>query len=227
MREHKKLTFVCLYGNYSSTFETLPDAVVGRLIRALLTYLNTGEEIPLKGVAFHLWPSLRDQFLRDREVYERRCEQNRRNAQRGRELLTAEGDGQAEDDPEEDTQATDSNRCILPAKSAKEKEKEKEKENEKEKEINRGESIAAAPPRPRFSKPSVEDIRGYCLEKDFAVEPEAIWDYYEAKGWKVGTAPMKDWKAAVRNWMRKEVSHGRIKKPAAPNACAAKYGTRL
>ncbi len=29
-------------------------------------------------------------------------------------------------------------------------------------------------------------------------------DYYESKGWKVGNAPMKDWKASVRLWERKD-----------------------
>ena len=31
-----------------------------------------------------------------------------------------------------------------------------------------------------------------------------FYDYYESNGWCVGKKPMKDWKAAVRNWMRNE-----------------------
>ena len=29
-------------------------------------------------------------------------------------------------------------------------------------------------------------------------------DYYEANGWKVGRNPMKDWKAAVRTWEKRD-----------------------
>ena len=36
------------------------------------------------------------------------------------------------------------------------------------------------------------------------MDPEAFLDYYEAKGWKVGSASMKDWKAACRNWERRD-----------------------
>ena len=30
-----------------------------------------------------------------------------------------------------------------------------------------------------------------------------MFDYYESKGWKVGKAPMKCWKSATRNWLRR------------------------
>ena len=34
-------------------------------------------------------------------------------------------------------------------------------------------------------------------------------DYYTSNGWIVGKTPMKDWKAAVRNWNRKEQPNGK------------------
>ncbi len=52
----------------------------------------------------------------------------------------------------------------------------------------------------RFSKPSLEDVQQYCLERKNNVNPQKFIDYYESKGWKVGTTKMKDWKAAVRTW---------------------------
>jgi len=53
----------------------------------------------------------------------------------------------------------------------------------------------------RFVKPSVDEIRAYCLEKKYGIDPEGFFNYYESKGWVVGKSPMKDWKAAVRNWV--------------------------
>lgn len=57
-------------------------------------------------------------------------------------------------------------------------------------------------PRARFVKPTLDEIKAYCKERRNAVDPERFLAYYESNGWKVGKNPMKDWKAAVRNWER-------------------------
>lgn len=56
----------------------------------------------------------------------------------------------------------------------------------------------------KFQKPTIEQIRTYCKEAGKDIDAEAFFDFYEAKGWVVGRAPMKDWKAAVRNWAKNE-----------------------
>ena len=56
----------------------------------------------------------------------------------------------------------------------------------------------------RFSKPTIEQVKEYCLERKNNVNPEQFIDYYEANGWKVGKNPMKDWKASIRTWERRE-----------------------
>ena len=65
----------------------------------------------------------------------------------------------------------------------------------------------------KFIKPTPEEIHSYLLTKkiDDTAEAEKIFDYYESKGWVVGKAPMKDWKATVRNWIKN------YKKPAFGN----------
>ncbi len=74
---------------------------------------------------------------------------------------------------------------------------------------NPSESEADKPPtRPRFSPPTVEEVRAYCAEKGYAVDPDRFVDYYTSNGWKVGKNPMKDWRAAVRNWNGKEHQNG-------------------
>lgn len=35
------------------------------------------------------------------------------------------------------------------------------------------------------------------------IDADEFLDYYTANGWKVGHGPMKDWKAAARNWNRR------------------------
>lgn len=59
-------------------------------------------------------------------------------------------------------------------------------------------------PAKKFQKPTIEQIKAYCLEASKNIDAEAFFDFYEAKGWVVGRAPMKDWKAAVRNWAKNE-----------------------
>lgn len=56
----------------------------------------------------------------------------------------------------------------------------------------------------RFKKPSIEEIRSYCLEKSSRVDPEQFFNFYESNGWMVGKNHMKDWRAAVRTWEKRE-----------------------
>lgn len=52
----------------------------------------------------------------------------------------------------------------------------------------------------RFIKPTVEQVKEYCKERNNSINAERFVDYYESRGWKVGNASMKDWKASIRTW---------------------------
>ena len=52
----------------------------------------------------------------------------------------------------------------------------------------------------RFKKPSLEEIKNYCIERKNTVNPESFYNFYESKNWMVGKNKMKDWKACVRTW---------------------------
>lgn len=56
----------------------------------------------------------------------------------------------------------------------------------------------------RFVKPTVEEIRAYCEERGNNIDPEYFYDHYEANGWMRGNTHMKDWKATVRTWEKRE-----------------------
>lgn len=60
-----------------------------------------------------------------------------------------------------------------------------------------------------FIKPTLEEVTTYINENMFCVDPDAFYDYYEANGWMVGNRKMKDWKATVRNWERREQKNKR------------------
>jgi len=63
------------------------------------------------------------------------------------------------------------------------------------------EKVASAP---RFTPPTVDDVAWYSEQSGHLIDPSRFVDFYESKGWLVGKAKMKDWKAAVRTWAKRE-----------------------
>jgi len=61
----------------------------------------------------------------------------------------------------------------------------------------------------RFRKPTLEEVREYCQQRGNNIEPQVFLDFYESVGWKVGTKPMKDWKACVRTWEQRRKERAR------------------
>ena len=57
--------------------------------------------------------------------------------------------------------------------------------------------------RARFTPPTVAEVKAYADSKGWMVDAEAFVDFYESKGWRVGSAPMRSWTAALsraREW---------------------------
>ena len=82
-------------------------------------------------------------------------------------------------------------------------EKEKETEIDKEKETDKEEKKTKKTTT-RFAPPTLEELTAFISENHYKVNPEKFLDYYNANGWMVGKTKMKDWKATVRNWDRRE-----------------------
>lgn len=94
------------------------------------------------------------------------------------------------------------------------KQEEPEEKQQTEKEDPTTEKPAEKPKAKNFEKPTVEEIQAYCTERKNSVDAQAFFDFYESKGWKIGTAKMKDWRASVRNWERRQRYEG-VKQKAA------------
>lgn len=56
----------------------------------------------------------------------------------------------------------------------------------------------------RFTPPTLEEVEAYCLERNNGIDAQTFIDFYSAKGWMIGKNKMKDWKASVRTWERKD-----------------------
>lgn len=92
-----------------------------------------------------------------------------------------------------------------PNESIENKRKENQRIREKEK-IKR----EKAPQRnTRFVPPSLEEVKAYCAERQNSIDAERFIAYYESVGWKIGgKAQMKDWRATIRTWERRNKEHG-------------------
>ncbi len=60
----------------------------------------------------------------------------------------------------------------------------------------------------RFTPPTVQEVLNYCHETGKSIDADRFVDFYESKGWYVGKNKMKDWKAAVRNWAKRDNKPG-------------------
>ena len=58
--------------------------------------------------------------------------------------------------------------------------------------------------RGRFTPPTREQVMQFCTDNGIVMDIDRFVDYYTANGWMVGRAHMKDWKAAARNWSRRD-----------------------
>ena len=71
--------------------------------------------------------------------------------------------------------------------------------------------------REHFKKPTIEEIKKYCVERNNSINAQSFYDYYESIGWKRGKTKMKDWKAAVRTWEQNEKKYNKPDKPDREN----------
>ena len=72
------------------------------------------------------------------------------------------------------------------------KEKEIIKEREKEKTAR------------RFIPPTVEEVKARIDEMGYTFDAEAFIAFYQSNGWMVGKSKMKDWRAAMVTWQKRE-----------------------
>ena len=62
-----------------------------------------------------------------------------------------------------------------------------------------------------FTPPTLDEVQEYITTNSLSLDPNIFLDYYNSNGWLVGNAPMKDWKATIRNWARRENKPPKVK----------------
>lgn len=195
------MKYLKVYTDFAEAMEALSDAERGRLFMSMLQYASTGDAGTLSGAERFVWPTAKQNIDRAQAELEKRAENGRKGGR--------------------PKKATESEEKQKKANESKKKQTKDNKDKDKDKENN---IIPLSPngdippkgertPAKRFIKPTAEEVRAYCAERGNRVDAQAFVDFYEAKGWKVGSAPMKDWKAAVRTWEQRDAAQRKTTRP--------------
>lgn len=185
------------YFSYARTLSGLTDEQFGRVMRAAIEYTEKGTVPDLDALEMMGFAFIKEDIDRAKDHYETVCE-------RRREAINKRW-GKRDNDSNDTKEYISIEMNTIDSKA-------KEKEKAKEKAIAKANIYSASddakPTRAkakRFSPPSVDEVAAYCAECGYGtINPEAFVDYYEARGWKIGSQSMKDWKATVRNWVRRD-----------------------
>lgn len=182
--------FKCFH-SYKDKCKKLSDQELGRLFRALMEYSESGTAPDLTGRESIAFDFIADEIDRDKSAYAEKCRKNAENGAKGGKRSVAVGSERKREEPK--SSETDKVEGIR---------------NKELKEIptNVGTKKSSA-----FQPPTVEEVRSYCTERGNNVDPQTFVDFYEAKGWMVGSNHMKDWRACVRTWEKNRVDRGRGK----------------
>lgn len=89
------------------------------------------------------------------------------------------------------------------AKSKQDRDRDRDRINIEDKSSNNGADKST-----RFVPPTLTEVQDYIQKNSYSVDASTFIDFYTSKGWMVGSNKMKDWKAAVRTWQRKQKSTG-------------------
>lgn len=195
---------------HAEYIEDFPEELKGTFLRYIYEYGINEIEPELSGLELTVWLKIKRRIDDDVQAYERKVSNLKQNKNR-----TVAG---------EKTATTTDNRTAIERKTPQKKKKSNGDRTDSvsvndsvNDSVNVSDSVNVAeakpaepaPTRKRFVKPEFEEIREFCFEKNINIDVDRFFNYYESKGWKVGVSPMKDWKAAVRNWAKNDSLYSR------------------
>ena len=179
-----------LYSSYIEKFKKLSDEQFGQLIRLIFQYQIDGVVPSIEDTAISLaFDVAKFDLDRNNKKYEEICEKRREAGSKG-------GLAKASNSKQMLANASNSKQNIA---NVADKEKDKEKDKVIIYKDNR-ERVKST----RFTPPTLEEVTEYCKERNNNVDPERFIDFYSSKGWMVGSNKMKDWKACVRTWEKRD-----------------------
>ena len=222
--------YVKIFFGWPEETKELTSEEKGRLIDAVVMYAR-GEPVDLKGNEKFLFPVFKAQIDRDSETYDTIVARNQANGSKG---------GRPKKNPENpvgfsETQPNPENPVgFSETEKSQDKGRRQKAEGKRQKAKSEGciDDDASASPQKRFAPPSQDEVTTFMLEYtsgkllriNVAREAEMFLNFYEANGWKSGRTPLKDWKAAARNWCLRATPIAQpAPRPPAPASPPANY----
>lgn len=183
-----------MFVDYKEKFKKLSDEQMGKLIRAVFEYEDSGVEPDMDDIIVSMaFDVIKVDLDKNHAKYEEIVEKRKEAGRKGGKCKQV----QAKEASARFAKQTQANQAV--------NDNDNVSVNDNVTPIvgvNKGDARGK---RTRFSPPTPEDIREYCREKKITVDADRFIDYYSAQGWKLSNGnPMKDWKAAVRNWSREK-----------------------
>ena len=206
-----KSSFI-LYTDYFEQIQMLTIEQRGTLLTACMLY-QLGEDLPeMDAVTRMCFLFISADMRRNNEKYERIVEQRAEAGRKGGKQTQAnKANATFASNAENANQAKQANQA-----NASDNDNENVNDNgngnvdvpEKENEKDDGTITPSVPlkgaAKGKFQKPTLSEIREYCIERGNSINPEEFFDFYESKGWMIGKSPMKDWRACIRTWERNQ-----------------------
>lgn len=179
----------CIFFDWIETLDFLDEADAYKVIKALSRYYTEGVN-PVEIVPNNIKATVNlmfQQIKRAEKVSEERAKAGRASAE-ARSVEVCSNNVEQKSTPVEQKSTTNTNtntntetNTIITSSNEEDKAKRK-----------------------RFVAPTIDEVRDYCNENGYRIDAEAFVDHYQSVGWKVGNKPMRDWKAAVRTWVRRD-----------------------
>ena len=182
-----------IYDSWGILIRNLPDEIAGILIKMVLEYAFEGGTSPSPDDSVNaMFFMIKDKMDEDKEAYE---EEIRRRSEAGKKGMSKRWDKSITKDntliTDDNTLITDDNKAYQDVTNITDSVSDSNKKHI----------------RSSFQPPDVNEVRSYCQERNNNVDPEKFVDYYSSVGWLVGgKSKMKDWRAAVRNWEKRETA---------------------
>lgn len=227
----KKESFV-LYYEWERAFQRLSDAQKGQLIQAIFDYeirgdAYRGEDEAIATAMIFIEPAMD----RNNEQYRAVCERNRKNAEQHHRLAKKRRSAVASGAEEEPAGTGEDQRKPVETRGAQRStagtsgldydyDPEPESEPDYDRERDRA-PVCGGEPRagrareadaPASGAPTLGEIEQFVGETGLRVNARAFFDYYSARGWMLDGVRVRDWRALLRTWERRE---GQFQRPAA------------
>ena len=186
-----KKSFV-MYESWGAAIEKMSNEQAGELIKAIYAYQKDPDAVPQDPALAFVFELIKQQLDADSQRYKEACAARSEAGKKG-----GRPKANVSDKKQMVSEESKKSKCFS--------EKAKKADNDNEYDNDLKENTLEGVKEKRFAPPTLQEVKDYCLKMGYThVNAERFIDYYASNGWMVGKNRMKDWKAAVRNWDRRE-----------------------